>query len=945
MRLIRLQPSQNTQNRLNSDRRFSPSRRIGQSAPAATQRASVLNSEHNRSLTGWRKFIHPLCRFSDALRTGTAIIVALLASTSAGTGLAQDKPIISVVMDSPFLHQTPNDRGDEVHWLAVFVTVTNGTDKELRIAPADWQLHDSQGTHRPSPITDAFDWLNVVDRDQKTSLTTLQPRELVVASSASERCGLFFLPLSITRRQPDLKLTLTVDGKQLASLDLEQLATDQLQIDSRRMGPGRAVALLTLDGELNSLNAHRLVRRLEELVDNDRVARFVIQLQSTLAVPDADAMTWLRQLAEMAGRGDHHSGRFPPVPADVVALQLTQSVGNSPGKPPRGSLQADNYRKVHASPADAIDAAIAPLCERLPRELLLRELRDGESLSQRAVLRHGGERLRNDDLPLILNFIQSRDQPLKLAAFTALRHFNSQLAIDTLTNAVRSPDAGTSSAALTAIVTSRYGAVRAMLPGLLQSADDDVRARAAQALGRFPHSDWAPQLFDLASDSSPEIKRLALSGLIAIGHPQLDRLLQSSLDSDNTQLRRLALRHLMRSRHSEHERLATQAVLVELQSAPPSPAITRFLQRTRDARAVPLLRRWLNDGMPANRRQAVRALLACGDQSVVEERAADFDSLNTDSRGAVLTALSDSNSPRFWTLVPQALRSDRARLLDVASELLRRDGTRQAVELLAQRLADEDFAATRHVLTVCQSLAAIATPAARDVLIRSASSEEATLRASASAALEQLYARSPAMPFVVQGIQDMQRDNPDAALLHFNLAIQADPEHPGARSARADVALKDPDPTTAELEAARDDLRIAVRFDPTSAFALTCLALTEVRLDATDTGIRLVEDRRKQFADDAMYYYNTACIYGRAIEALQSREKSPTPDPKQVTGTIARYRSQALDDLQAAVDSGLDKYNLDWMHRDPDLATIRQSPEFEKRFGTIELPDVPDGLQ
>ena len=857
-----------------------------------------------------------------------------------------DDASVRVEMDSPFLDTSQLPNGDEVYWLSVFVSVENKATAPLTIPPDAWQLHDAKGKHNPATVNEDFDWsVDIVDRDQLSSLSTVQPRQVTIAPSATERIGLFFLPVAMARRQPDLSLTLTVAGKQLASLDLEQLATNQLQIESHRIGPGRAVALLTLNGELNSLNAHRLTRTLENLVDNDRVARFVVQLENTLAVPDPAAMTWLRQLAEMAGQGDHHSGRFPPVPSDVVALHLTQSPGDGNATPRRGGLQADNYQKVHATPSAAVEAAIAPLCERLPRELLLRELREGMPISQRAVLRHGGERLRNDDLPLILDFTTSSEKPLRLAAFTTLRHFNSPLVIETLTTAARSADTDTARGALNAMVTSRYGAVRDALPALLQSADNDLRERAAQALARFPHSDWAPLMFDLTSDPSADIRRLALSGLIAIGHPQLDRLLQESLDSDDTRLRRLALRHLMTSRNPQHTRLATQAVLVELQAAAPSAAITRFLQRTRDSRAVPLLRPWLNDKSPANRRNTVRALLACGDQSVVEQLAEDFTSLNTDSQGAVLTALSDSNSQRFWMLAPQALQSDRARLLDVASELLRRDGSDRAVELLSQRLADKDFTATRRTLTVCQTLAAIATPAARDVLVENASSDQATLRAAASAALEQLYARSPAMPFVLQGSQDMQLQRPQAALLHFNLAIQADPEHPGARTARADIALKDPEPTTAELEAARDDLRIAVRFDPTSAFALTCLGLTEVRLDAADTGIRLVEEQRERFADDALYHYNTACIYGRAIETLQSRAKTQPPDAAEVKATIARYRAQALDDLQSAIDCGLDEFNRDWMHRDPDLETIRQSPNFEKRFGAFELPEVPDGLQ
>ena len=77
-----------------------------------------------------------------------------------------------------------------------------------------------------------------------------------------------------------------------------------------------------------------------------------------------------------------------------------------------------------------------------------------------------------------------------------------------------------------------------------------------------------------------------------------------------------------------------------------------------------------------------------------------------------------------------------------------------------------------------------------------------------------------------------------------------------------------------------------------------------------------------------------ACIYGRAIESLESQENPPQNREE----LISTYRQKALDDLRSSIANGLDDYNREWMTRDPDLKTIQNSPDFEKLFESGDLP-------
>ena len=901
---------------------------------------------------------NPIARLPGRLRrcplavTGRLVVATLLSMLACGlvpAPLVADDAV-RLSMDTPYLELSATESGDEVRWLSVFVTVSNQTDKEIRIPPNAWQLRDARGTHGPAPFTEAFTTqYDLVDDDERVALEAFQLREVTVKPGKQERVGLFFQPLAFDLRRPDLNLTLAIDKQQLATIDLAQLAGDSLLLTSRRIGPARAIGLLKIDGELNSLNATGLVRELNKLSDDERVLRFVIELNAETRVADNGVMAWLRQVATQTGLSELSNDRFPQLSSDILAVHLTESPSADDKNSSFDRLQAEHYDNVHPNPEAAIEAAVIPLCERLPRETLLAELRTGETVSRQVVLRYCGERLVDDDLPTILGFLTSEHESLRLASLETLRHFETPSAVAALTAAAASKDEETAIAALSAMTTSRYGRVRNQLLELLNSSDMTLRQRATRALAQHPQPDWAPRILELAGDADAEIRRSALIGLIALGHPQLNELLRDGLKSNDDAIRQLSLRYLMSSHDSENERLAIDAVLKQLETSPPSRAVTLFLKRVRDRRVTPQVRRWLNSETPRVRRRVVQIMLAAGEPSVLDELAREYASLGATEQTEILNALYNASSKDFWNLAPQSLHSKRGRLLEVTAELLRRDGSDRAVSLLSDSLNDETLAASKRALPVCQTLAAIATPAARGVLIKHVKDGPPTLKAASTAALQQLYARSPAVRYVFQGTQLLNpmnpRYNPTLARLHFNLAVETDPDHPESRIARADITLKAVDPSQEELQAAREDLRAATRLDPSSSNALTCLGLTEVRLGAIESGIRIVEDQRERFNDDSLYHYNTACIYGRAIESLEARLKLQSPPSEALQKTIEKYRAQAVRDLRQSIETGLDEHNRNWMRDDPDLETIRQSPEFEKLFeDEIVLPPIPAEL-
>ena len=172
-------------------------------------------------------------------------------------------------------------------------------------------------------------------------------------------------------------------------------------------------------------------------------------------------------------------------------------------------------------------------------------------------------------------------------------------------------------------------------------------------------------------------------------------------------------------------------------------------------------------------------------------------------------------------------------------------------------------------------------------------------------------------------------------MLYFNLAIEVDPDLPDARLERGNTIMQQTNITAEQLQVARGDFAKLVEIDDRDSFGHTGLALVEVRMGSIDRGIETGEKLRDRHKNDPVFLYNMACIYGRAIEALEQQEKPPENRAE----VILEYQQKAISDLRGAVNLGLDEYNMEWMTRDPDLEPVRRHPDFENLFEPVGEKD------
>ncbi|QDT25023.1 lipoprotein NlpI [Gimesia panareensis] len=164
----------------------------------------------------------------------------------------------------------------------------------------------------------------------------------------------------------------------------------------------------------------------------------------------------------------------------------------------------------------------------------------------------------------------------------------------------------------------------------------------------------------------------------------------------------------------------------------------------------------------------------------------------------------------------------------------------------------------------------------------------------------------------------------DQAIKVYDRIIRANHKNLDAYTGRGHSNLMKQD-----WKAAQDDFQKAYNLDNENSQAITGLAICMVYNHQEDKAIQFVESQLKKFEQDALFQYNVACVFGRALINLKDQTKTPA-----IQQQIAEYQKKAIQYLAAASRLGFN--DADWMQKDPDLAELQNLPDFRKLVQQIE---------
>ena len=796
-------------------------------------------------------------------------------------------------------------------FLAVQVKVTNRGSKPvslrtqdivLRCDGTDYKLKDAVGGLRNA----TFQIRGRIVELSKIPLTA----QLQIAPGDSADKWLLFGGLPAGNQVPPMVLRIIANGTP-QEVDVVEAASKQLKLTVERIGPRGCLALLTIGGELNTVNAGTLVGTLESLVAQ-KVVRAVIRFERSAPRLDGQMLSWLQQAAILAGRGENNNAQLPGFPMALRELHLA-ALPNRVSDNLEGA--SGDEPRIHRRDSAAVRAALKSAIESLPRAELLAEIEKGNPLVRPAALADGGSRLTAEDLPLVLRFADGDDVKMQLAALTALRHFGEPAAIDKLLFYARKNVEPTVSAAIESLAASRYAVAHQALLDVLKKEHPASRRLIVRVLAKYPRPLWSDTIYSFIGDPEPEVAVEALRALVETGHPRLLDLLKDALARGTPPVREEAFQLLSKRSDPQSEELALEYALQSMKTGVPSSSVYELLNRTKDPRAVPLLLAAL-DRASGSRVQIINSLSQIGDQSVGEALAAKYPTFSDRDKGAALNALQLLKSPRFRQFAGEALLRGDSTLVSTAINGLQNDGSPHAVQLLVNALEASKSPTIWSYIT--SALANFGTPEAKLALNRARDSENPRKRKLAIDALKILSQRSPGYPAFLTARQSAQAERWDEAISRYNAAIELDPELSDAYSGRGHAELQ-----TQKLAAAHRDFSKAVQLDPYSAEGVSGLGICQVMEGNIQVGTKTIEDSRSKLGDDFVFTYNAACVYGRALEQTTKQPTTPERDKK-----ADEFRKKALADLQLSVKLGFP--DLDWMKKDADLDSLHGLPEFKR---------------
>lgn len=821
-------------------------------------------------------------------------------------------PIVATV-ESPYLGFTFSYYGpaNGSRFLAARLVVVNPTSAPIVVKAKDISLRVEGSELRMKEPIGSLRNQTIQAGGRSVDLSKIRPlADLLVLPGASAGKWLVFSGIPSGIQIPTLVLHLSVSGKEI-DVNVNEAARRMMGLTVERIGPRGSLALLTISGELNTVNIGSLTGVLETLVAQ-KVVRAVIRFTESAPALEGTVLSWLQQGAETAGRSESTNQQMPVFPSALRELHLA-------AVPNRSAMNLDGSSgpqpRIHATDAEAVRAALKTAIEVLPRDELLTEIETGHPLTRVAALADGGGRLAVEDLPLVLKYADDSDPRMQLAALAALRHFGDKPAIEKLLAYARKNVEPTASLAIESLAASRYAVAHQALLDVLKNEHPASRRLIVRVLAKYPRPIWADTIYSFVSDSEPDVAVEALRALVQTGHPRLLAVLKDALARGPAPVRDEAFQLLASRSDRQSEELALEYTLQTMKSGPLRPGMYGLLNRTKDPRTVPLLLAEL-DRSTENRVQIINTLAQIGDQAVADALAAKYPAFSDRDKTAALNAMQLLKSPQFRRLAGEALLYTDSSLVSAAVVGLQNDGSPQAVQLLVSALESSTNATVWSYIT--NALGNLGTRESKAALNKALDSDNPTKRNLAIAALRSLHQRSPGYPYCMQARQSAQSERWDEAISRYTSAVEIDPELSEAYSGRGHALLQ-----KRKIGEARKDFAKAIALESFSSEAVTGLGICLVQEGRVNEGIKIVEKSRTRMNEDFIYTYNAACVYGRALEHLLKEPQSPQRD-RQADG----FRAKSIADLRRSVKLGFP--DLDWMKRDSDLDSLHGTPEFKK---------------
>ena len=321
----------------------------------------------------------------------------------------------------------------------------------------------------------------------------------------------------------------------------------------------------------------------------------------------------------------------------------------------------------------------------------------------------------------------------------------------------------------------------------------------------------------------------------------------------------------------------------------------------------------------ASQRKALTAALRCCSAQHLDQLVVEFNELDVQSQGLVLSHLAAVQHPA-WREIAQQVLQNREPLASDAMDILSQEGSDRSIRILNEQLltlievvdapVQRDDAARSQADRLISKVSLFSHPECRRVLNRCLRHPDEQTRGRAEGAVRAALRRSPGEALLKDVVRLKGEQRFAEAMAKANECLSVDEFLPDGYLFRASLWLREN-----RLDNALHDLQMADRLCPEEPSTRSTIALVMVRTGQLDDGLTVADQALSMDPRTSHMLYNTACVYARATEntTLQEARRS-------------ELLHRATDLLQQS--AAADFYDVDHLLQDPDLIALHEHPEW-----------------
>ncbi|TWT56983.1 Tetratricopeptide repeat protein [Thalassoglobus neptunius] len=743
------------------------------------------------------------------------------------------------------------------------------------------------------------------------------PPEIEVAPGEAVAFWAVFTNLQRVPTIGAMKLELPVQDRPTITHNLRTEQESRLGLRSETLGAANSLGMLTIFGELNSINAQDLIDAIQQLIDSG-TRRFLVRWESGADEVEENLLDWLLFTAANPGQTRSVYQFMPQLPEfeQLVCAEIPEE------NVPEFQFDDDYASVLFEHSEEAADEVLRPLYEVMGPRFIGEEIRTGHPLSRSAALHVLSSRRDTaafqNLFPTLLRLYESGNESDRRNVLLAMSQQTDPRAWQLLTEVATQGNSRESIAAFQAMLRSNhYGMVREVRQLLSEDAFEIPLEQQIEILSANFRPEWTRFLAASFEDDNELVRAAALKSLVDVGHPRIMEILEKALADSSEDVRLIAFEALASRGDVVSNRIAHEYALEMLSEGKASASVMSIIEDNRDTRAATVIVDRINIDS-SQRLQLINLLGTVGDDEDVRQLFPLYEEFTPDEQAALLNLVDQLELPEIVTMSKLALESEHQDVRRTGIAILTRLGSDEATETLYECLYEAD---PSELSIICAAIGQIGTMHARDLLreFRSEMYQEKNDEGlSAAHAGLYFWARnSPAWNSIDSAYYHSQMENSENALKYFQLAAEIDPELGTAFHGKGNALLK-----LKRFDESREAYKIALELDDFDGQAITGLGIVMAIQGETEAAVELALESIDKFPKDNVYYYNTACVYGRAIEYLRKQ-----PQTKDVRETISQYEQAAIEKLRESIEFGFEEFDL--MRKDPDIDALREAPGFD----------------